>query len=174
MIVFAMAMFACLATAAAHELRPLIATLTFDGDGGYELALDANLEAILADIGPEHDDTDDAPTAEKYNGLRALPPEMLAEQFSAFAPQWLARLGFAFDGTVATPAISDIEVPPVGDTDLARESVVRLSGRVPEGAGKVDWSFSENKGSSVLRIERPGQELQAQFFGAGAASQSFD
>ncbi|MEL6746085.1 MAG: hypothetical protein AAFO68_11580, partial [Pseudomonadota bacterium] len=37
----------------AHEQRPSIVTLTFENSGRYRLAIDTNLEALLAQIGPE-------------------------------------------------------------------------------------------------------------------------
>ena len=64
----------------AHRLRPAIVTVTFSNDGGYTAALQLNLEALLAGIGPEHEDTSQAPQAGVYNALRELPA------FAAAAP----------------------------------------------------------------------------------------
>ena len=46
--------------AAAHTLRPAVATLEIDESGTVVVEVRTNAEALLADIGPEHNDTDDS------------------------------------------------------------------------------------------------------------------
>jgi hypothetical protein len=158
----------------AHEVRPSIFTLDFAQDRTFTLTADTNLEALIAGIGAEHDDTDDAPTAQDYKRLRALPPAKLRAQFDTFASSWLADIGLTFDGAKPQLSLEDLRIPEVGDLDLARDSVVTLSGKVPDAVTDFRWAYPERFGSSVLRVERPDQELQAQFFGAGATSETFD
>ncbi len=153
---------------AAHEVTPAIATLKLGTDGQYSLKIEANLEALLAQIGPQHDDTDDAPTAKLYDTLRQLPPSELEPRFRAFSGEYLASLGLTFDDTAAAPTIDMIDIPEVGDTSLARESVLTLAGTLPANAQNLSWAYPQKYGASVLRIERGGQELQAQFYAAGA------
>ncbi|MEL6946767.1 MAG: HupE/UreJ family protein [Pseudomonadota bacterium] len=154
----------------AHEQRPTIVTLTFEEGGRYTITFDTNIEAWLAQIGPEHDNTQESPKAGEYNALRALPPSALRERFNAFADQWLKDVGLVFNTTLAEPRLDGVDIPEVGDTDLARASIIRVSGRAPQGAQNFIWAFPEKYGSSALRIERPGKDLQAQFFMAGAQS----
>ena len=47
----------------AHEIRPAIVTAEFSESGQYKIKVVANIEVLLAGIGPEHDDTRDAPEA---------------------------------------------------------------------------------------------------------------
>src|SRR2546428_13898391 len=64
-------------SAAAHEIRPAVATLTLEPDGRYEIAVVVNIEAVIAAVSPQHRDTDESPNAREYNRLRALAPEPL-------------------------------------------------------------------------------------------------
>ncbi|MCH8881998.1 MAG: hypothetical protein IIA41_00710 [SAR324 cluster bacterium] len=66
--------------AAAHRLRPAIVTMTVDDAGTYEARIVLNMEAVLAGIGPQHQDTSESPNAQQYDTLRALPPEALEER----------------------------------------------------------------------------------------------
>ena len=160
--------------ALAHEVRPTIFTLKFQADRSFTLTADTNLEALIAGIGAEHEDTDDAPNADVYNQLRALPAGELESRFKDFAGRWIGEIGMEFDGTRADMNVGSAQIPAVGDLDVARESIVQLTGKIPEGADKFQWAYPEKFGSSVLRVERPDQELQAQFFGAGARSDAIE
>ena len=75
--------------ALAHEIRPAIVTAAFEPAARYEVTVAANLEALLAGVGPQHSDTDQSPSAAQYNELRALPPGVLRTRFEVFAPRWL-------------------------------------------------------------------------------------
>ncbi|MGI9381774.1 MAG: HupE/UreJ family protein [Methyloligellaceae bacterium] len=143
-------------TAAAHKIRPAIVTATFDGAGTYEIAVTANLEALLADIGPQHADTDDAPGAGLYKALRALPAEALRARFEAFLPKWLDGVSVEFDGRRVRPRLAAIESPPPGDLSLARLSTVRLAGDVPADARIFRWTYAAAFGPCILRVKPAG------------------
>ena len=153
-----------------HEVRPSIFTLTFDQQRSFSISVSANVEALIAEIGADHDDTDDAPNANLYRTLRALPSSDMQERFKAFSPQWMSQLGLTFKGAPAALDLKQVDIPAVGDLELARESTILMVGQVPQGIDQMQWAYPEKFGASVLRIERPGQELQAQFYGAGTKS----
>lgn len=144
--------------AMAHEIRPAIASANFSPDGRYEILVNANMEALVAGVGPQHKDTDDSPSAAAYNQLRALPPQELAARIRQFSAQWLAGIEVEFDGKRTQPGITNIDVPPVGDTALARLTVVRLTGEVPPGARTFRWRYAAEFGSSVIRVKRAGSD----------------
>ena len=160
--------------AQAHEVRPTIFTLKFQADRSFTLTADTNLEALIAGIGAEHEDTDDAPNADVYNQLRALPADELESRFKDFSSRWIDEIGIEFEGSRAELSAGSTRIPAVGDMEVARESIIQLTGQIPAGADKFQWAYPEKFGSSVLRIERPDQELQAQFFSAGARSDALD
>ena len=156
--------------AQAHEVRPTIFTLKLKADRSFALMADGNLEALIAGIGAQHSDTDDSPNAAIYNELRALPAGELETRFKDFAGTWMGEIGMEFDGSKAQMSVGTAKIPEVGDLEVARESVVELTGNIPQGAENLEWAYPEKFGPSVLRIERPDQELQAQFFTAGGRS----
>ena len=132
----------CLAAqAAAHEIQASVADISIAG-GTVRLAISTNLEARLAGIGTEHDDTDDAPQSERYDALRRLEPDALKGELDAFYLQrtLIVRAG---DERVAF-ALVNSEIPPVGDLALARTSQLTFEGALPSGASAVtvqapDW-----------------------------------
>src|SRR5687768_15013662 len=100
--------------AAAHEIRPAIVSATFTPER-YEIAIVANLEALLAGIGPTHQDSDDSPSAAQYNQLRALSADALRARVEEFAPRWLDGIRVEFDGERVRPQIAAIEIAAPGD-----------------------------------------------------------
>ncbi|MEL6505448.1 MAG: HupE/UreJ family protein [Pseudomonadota bacterium] len=154
---------------AAHEIVPSIVTIQTEGNR-INLAIETNLEAQIAGIGPEHDDTDEAPQSDRYKALRALSAGGLKDAFYEIADEWVAGLGLKIDGTVPSLKIEQMAIPPVGDVDLARSSTIRLTGEVPPGARVLTWAYPRSRGSSVLRIERTAAEMEARFFNAGETS----
>ncbi|MEE9375036.1 MAG: HupE/UreJ family protein [Rhizobiaceae bacterium] len=155
----------------AHEIQPSIMTLKLGGDRKFTLEVRTNLEALIANVGPDEEDTDDAPEAALYDKLRKMDSVKLNAEFKKFAPSWVAAMGLFFEGSPAKLKLVSGSIPEVGDLDLARESTITMQGEVPSNAERLSWAYPEKYGASVLRIERPGQKLQAEFFRAGVASE---
>ena len=59
-------------TSVAHETQPAVVEIEVASNGALKIKARLNLEAFLADIGADHADTDDAPTAALYDALRQL------------------------------------------------------------------------------------------------------
>lgn len=160
--------------AQAHRLRPAIATVTFDGTGGFDVAVQLNLEAMLVGIGPEHDDTNESPKAPAYNALRELPPADLQTRFDAFAAEFLAGVTTSFDGDPQAVTLVGVEIPPVGDTAVERLSVVQLRGIVPANAANFSWRFAPEFGECALRIGTAEEAvIRSEWLTAGAVSEAF-
>jgi len=157
------------ASSLAHEIRPAVATLTLEPDGRYELAIVVNMEAVVAGVSPEHRDTDESPNARDYNRLRALAPEALRKVIEADAARYLDGIELRFDGTRIHPALSGIEVPPVGDVALSRPATMRLTGAVPAAAKTLTFSYVRRFGSCVVRV-REGERLDAVWLKNGERS----
>ncbi len=158
----------------AHEIRPAIASVSFDDAGRYEIEISLNLEAVLAGVSPAHADTNESPNARAYNTLRGLAPDALRARLQEFAPDYLAGIVIEFDGRRVTPALLAVEVPAVGDPRVARLSRVRLGGAVPPGAREFRWAYAAQFGNSILRLPgaMPG-ELVALWLADGARSDRY-
>ena len=142
--------------AAAHEIRPAVVTITL-APHAYDIEISANVEAMLAGIGPQHSDTSESPNAKRYDALRAAPPDTLHGRVHEFAPALIKGLALEFDGVRATPELIDARIPDVGDVKLARISVLRLRGPIPAGTKELRWSFSRDLGDNVLRVRESGR-----------------
>lgn len=160
--------------AAAHRLRPAIVTMTVDDAGTYEARIVLNMEAVLAGIGPQHQDTSESPNAQQYDTLRALPPEALEERIFAFQAPYLDGIEILFDGRRSRPRLVAAEVPEVGDLGLERLTTVTIQGEIPPGAASFTWTYAPEFGNSVLKVGRAGGEVvQSTWLTDGATSEPF-
>lgn len=146
--------------ARAHEMRPAIADMTVESDR-VTLAIALNLEAMVTGIGPEHDDTENAPQASLYEGLREKNADTVRAAFERFERTFLSRLTLRADETPLSPEITNVDIPAIGDTDLARESVVTLSAALPEGSSAIAFGWDESLGALILRA--PGETEDTPF-----------
>jgi len=146
----------CALPVTAHEIRPAVVDVHLQSDGNYQLALQVNMEAVLAGVSPAHSDTSESPNAERYNSLRALPALKLEERIRAFWPQYVDGLRLDFDGAHGAPALASLDIPEPGDLARARLTTLHLTGRIPPGARTVRWQYAPQYGGSVLRLHRAG------------------
>lgn len=156
----------------AHEIRPAIADFTQLPDGQFEIAVQTNVEALLAGIGSEHDDTEESLNADTYNSLRTLPPDSLTARFEGYSNSFLQNVGINFDGQTAENLSVSVNIPEVGDTDLARDSIIRITGPIPVGAQTFSWQWPQAYGASVIRLNNPDAEGYSAYLAAGKASEA--
>ena len=157
----------------AHEIRPAIVDLNINNNASYEIQIKLNLEAILARIDPKHKDTNDSQSAQEYNMLRTLNPDVLQQRFELFKPEFIKGITIKTEAKSLTPEITAVEIPDVGDTDLARDSMVKLTGKLPANAKTISWSLQNSFGANALRVsstENP--ELYSVYLQAGETSQA--
>lgn len=133
---------------AAHELRPAVADLFLE-NGEFRLEISLNLEAVMAELGAEAEDTDDSPNAIIYDEYRTMAPAALAASFdrAAFAGNFKVML----DGAPGSAAVREVVVPEVGDLALARDSHITVSGGFGEAeALQLGWDASY--GEIIIRL----------------------
>jgi len=147
--------------AEAHEVRPAIVTIALHDAGPFAIDIKANLEALIAGIGPQHKDTDDAPGAATYNGLRRLPPDELEARFRDFSAAWLTGIALRVGDQRIPLTLSRVDIPPIGNTALPRIATVELAGAMPVGAQSFTWAYDSGFGSSVLRTRDASGKLVA-------------
>ena len=168
-VLFCILIFSSLASA--HEIRPAIVDFTFNQAGYYTLSIQHNLEALIANIGSQHQDTNESDNAIKYNNLRQLPPIELDKEFEKFSTEFLSKMQLDFDGKVQALKILDLEIPEVGDTDLARDSVINIAGLIPEGTKNLSWKWDSSFGNAVLRVSsEQNPELYSSYLTDGKMS----
>lgn len=158
----------------AHEIRPVIVTITFKADGRYYIDISANMEAVLAGIGPTHADTNESPNAQSYNQLRALSAADLKTRIQNFSNTYLEGIVVKFDGLQSKPGLESLDVPETGDLQRARLSTLHLTGATPAGAREFRWTYAPEFGSSVLRLQREGREgMSAYWLKEGTRSEPY-
>jgi len=158
----------------AHRLRPAVVTITFNPDRTYVATVELNMEAMLAGIAPEHQDTNDSPNAREYDALRELPPSELGGRIRRSIDRYLAGINVLIDGRPAPATLVSADVPEVGDVNRERISRLTLGGEVPDGSSVFAWSYAREFGSSVIRVVRAGEDtIQTAFLNAGETSPPF-
>lgn len=160
-------------TALGHEIRPAVVELSFADQGTARFQIELNLEAMVAGISPEHEDTSESPQAERYNSLRRLPPDRLQQAFREYRDRFLAGLSIQSpSGTPLDVRVAEVDVPPVGDTALARTSTITLLATPRPGTQALVWSWDERFGPNVLRVAQPdGGYGYTKYLTNGAASE---
>jgi len=157
----------------AHELRPAIADVSFP-DNSVNVSLRLNIEALIAEIGPEHDDTDDSPDAELYDQLRLMEPDDLKQAFVEYLPTLLEhiRLGEArVENSLLKLELASISIPETGDVRVPRDSTVNLQAPLDESAAAFTWQWDARYGPIIIRAEEQAeQEGFSQYLQAGQTS----
>ena len=142
----------------AHELIPTIVDIEIAEDGATTLALSVNLEAMIAGIGPQHDDTDNAPQADQYEGFRILPPAELQVVFGATERALHEELILDADGLRLGLIDGEALIPEVGDITTARTTRLTYHADLPAGTARLGWQYPAEFGATVLRLRRAGGE----------------
>lgn len=160
----------------AHEITPTIIEMEVLPDNSLEMRVDTNLEALMSEIGTEHADTDNAPTAEQYNQLRALPTAELSTKADPFVAKLFNQIKLAStDGPVPKSLLSsDLAVIDQPDIDLARQSLVTYRFRVESTSPEITFSWPEAYGDAVVRLSEQGEIKGASWVAAGTQSEAIN
>ena len=152
--------------AVAHEIRPAIVDIAYtsqpDNQGDAVLVVDIslNLESIISDIGPEHDDTDASENSGIYQNLRAMEQSELLAEFELFKESFLSSVLITnADGVVLLPRMTSVKIPPVGDINIPRDSLLTLSVPLSDRTSAVSWQWSEAFGEAIVRANSDVQEM---------------
>lgn len=155
---------------AAHEVQPAIADAEVSADS-LRLQVELTAEAMLAGVDLNGlDDTNDSPLSGFYDQMRKKEPEALVADFEKAWPR--IREGFVIDvdGARLAPELVELRVPPVGNPELARQSVLVLSAALPPGEAPVQVGWWAQYGPLVLRQQGAGDDLYTGYLTGGALS----
>ena len=136
----------------AHEIRPSIIDVNLNNNGKYQMTIKLNLEAMIANVGVEHQDTNESINAKHYDALRQMPFNILIEEFSKFEPILLKKIQLKFNDQLQPITIESVDIPDVGDLDLARDSTINFTGSMPTGTKNLSWRWHKDFGNAVLRV----------------------
>jgi hypothetical protein len=157
--------------ARSHEIDPGISDVAVSAEE-VVIELRMAVESILADIDlSEVTETTEAPEEGAYDRFRAMEPQALAEEMRAFWPQMADNLMIVVDGQRLTPEFVGIEVPEVGNFDLARTSTLTFRADLPEGDAPVQFGWAEEYGELVVRQADAGEDAYAGFLAGGELSE---
>ncbi len=141
----------CATMASAHEVRPAVGDLTRDGTT-LTLALQMSAEALVAGVNLDDlEDTDASDRAEAYDAARALDPDALAARVEAAFPAMAQALRISAGGSDLPLTLSGVEIAPVGNVELARDSVITVTADLPEGATEATVTWPAGYGAMILR-----------------------
>ena len=137
--------------AAAHEVQPAVADLEIAPER-IEMVIEMTLEAPLAGVNLAGlEDTNAAENATVYDRLRALPPGELSARLDAGWPELSRKFDLRAGEERLAPELLGVEVPEVGDVDLARLSVLRIGADLPPGDAPIRIGWSADLGGLILR-----------------------
>ena len=160
---------AWLAPSHAHEVQPGVMDAEIDGDR-LDLYIEWILEAPVSGIDLDGvSDTNDAEGAEAYDKLRALEPDALAAAFRGIWPQLRDKLTITAGGDLVNLDLQSVDVPDVGDIELARTSTVHLTAQLPAGNAPLIIGWSADLGPLIVR-QRNVEGGYAGFLVSGALS----
>ncbi len=165
------ALFTFLSAADAHEVKPAIADVALSQDR-IELQITLNAETMVAGIDIEGlEDTNDAPGAERYDALRALPDAEFAESLKAAWPDLRKGVIVDANGEKVLLDLGSVEVQPQSDLELPRDTVVQLSAALPDNGADVRVGWLAAYGPIIVRQTGGGDDAYAGFLDGGALSE---
>lgn len=152
--------------AGAHEIRPAIVDLNFinqiDTLGNAELSvvIVVNLESLIADIGPDHDDTDTSENSGVYQQLRAMDRDALLSEFQSFQSRFIS--GVLISNTldeIIPLSLQKIDIPAIGDTNIPRDTRITLQSTLPENTIALRWRWQPSFGEAIVRANSSSIDL---------------
>lgn len=155
----------------AHEVRPAIVDINLDDQGQYKMSIKVNLEAFISKVEMNASDTNDSENAALYDALREMEAQDLAQEFLMFEDSLLPNIHFKLNQEEQKLTVSSIDIPDVGDLDLARDSVLYFEGSLPDVTKSLSWSWESNFGNAALRVgTQQNPELYSIYLKEGKAS----
>ena len=130
---------------------------------------------MIAQINPQHKDTKEAKNASDYDALRLLSADDLKQKLQQFKGHLLQGITLLADNRPQNLTLSKANIPEVGDTDLARDSNIILTGQLPPNTQEISWAWSKDFGANVIRVSTPSKpDLYTAYLQNGKASDTIN
>ena len=154
--------------ALAHEVQPSVADVEV-GDDTVTILLRTAVEPLIAGIDLSTvEDTDDSPRAVAHDQLRAMPPAALENALRIAWPAIAERIAIRAGDVAVTPDLGAVEVPPVGDVAVRRDSILTLTADLPDDGSPVTIAWASELGGLILRQGDGGDGYEAYLTGGAA------
>jgi len=159
-----------------HELKPSIVNFQFIKQQqtlDFKLDIQLNLEAILANIDPSHDNTNESENSEYYNSLRKLNASELQNLFNQKLKDFTNNIQLFQNDQTVQFKIDNIFIPEIGDIAISRETQITLSGKnILEN--NLSFSWSKSYGPVILRVSDLDKEIvYTEYLKTDAKSKNF-
>lgn len=138
-------------SAAAHEVQPGVMDVEIAGDT-LDLYVEWILEAPIAGLDLEGvADTNEAEGADEYDRLRALEPDALSQAFTEAWPDLREKITLRAGDVNLPLQLAGVDVPEVGDVELARTSTVHMTAALPPDGTPLTIGWSADLGPLIVR-----------------------
>lgn len=135
-------------------VKPALVEINIHSNGSVDIEIRASIEALLTGINAQYKNTKDAPTADDYDVLRAMPPKELEKQFTVFHQSMLDSLNLSTEAGKIALTITAITIPEPGYTKVPRISAIELNGQILTSAEKLQWYYPARFGDNAVRVRQ--------------------
>ncbi|MCV6592955.1 MAG: hypothetical protein OIF48_08395 [Silicimonas sp.] len=153
----------------AHEVQPAVMDIEFQGNT-LQIHLDWMLEAPLAGIDLEGlANTNASEGEEDYLRLRNLPPAEMDAATRAAWPGLADKISIMAGDDRLTPELTRLDIPGVGNVELARLSTLTLAVPLPASARAITIGWTPDLGALIVR-QRSVENGYAAFLAPGQST----
>ena len=148
----------------ADVVKPALVEINVNNEREISIEIRASIEALLTGINAKYKNTQEAPTAEKYDALREMPAAKLLLAFDDFREHFLnsvkLQAGKSQVGSsnkiehVLLLQIKSVNIPPTGYTKVPRISVIKLKAHLPDAMDSLQWYYPETFGDNAVRVRQ--------------------
>jgi hypothetical protein len=157
--------------AQAHEIQPAIADVDVSADK-VSISIVANLESLVAGLNLSGlSDTNASPLAAEYDAARAFAPAALEQEFRKDWDDIAIRISVSVDGLNLPLTLEGVNIPEVGDIELARSSSFSFFATLPKGTSPVVIAWEASYGPLIVRQAGAGDEAYTGYLTEGASSE---
>lgn len=144
--------------ATADIVKPALVEISANTNGSVKVEVRASIEALLTGINAQYKNTQDAPTAEEYDVLRAFQPEQLYDEFEPFRQEFINQIFLKADGLPLGLDIIDVRIPEAGYTKVPRISVITLSAELDQNTRALQWYYPARFGDNAVRVRQVDED----------------
>ncbi len=142
---------------AAHEVQPSVADVAV-GPERATIRLVTAVEPLIAGVDlASVTNTNDSPMAGFVDTLRAMPPAELEAVLRDAWPALAERITLRAGDAAIVPVLDAVEVPPVGDVELRRDTALVLHADLPPGDDPLVFGWESGLGGLIVRQSVEGE-----------------